>query len=281
MRLGGFLKVKYEGPEEWVGHHKRLGYTAAYCPPEVMNAADDAAMRPWLDAARKADLTIAEVGTWSSTMSLDAETRAKGVRLCQERLALADRIGCPCCVNLSGSLGEPWNGHHPDNLTPKTFDRVVETVREIIDAVKPARAFYTLEAMPWQFPNSTESYVRLVKAIDRKSFAVHYDPCNMVGDITTYYSTGGMIREFVAALGPHIKSVHLKDVSMGHRNTVQISEVIPGQGVLDYRTLLTELDRLGRDLPLMLEHLKTEEEYVQAAGHVRRTAKAAGVELRA
>jgi hypothetical protein len=30
---------------------------------------------------------------------------------------------------------------------------VVAVVRDIMDAVKPTRAFYTLETMPWMYPD--------------------------------------------------------------------------------------------------------------------------------
>ena len=57
---------------------------------------------------------------------------------------------------------------------------IVQTVREIIDAVKPVRTFYTLETMPWMYPDSAHSYLELIRAIDRERFAVHLDVVNLV-----------------------------------------------------------------------------------------------------
>ena len=37
-------------------------------------------------------------------------------------------------------------------------------VGQIIDAVKPSRTFYTLEPMPWMYPDSAESYAGLIKS---------------------------------------------------------------------------------------------------------------------
>ena len=73
---------------------------------------------------------------------------------------MADEIGARCCVNIAGSRGAKWDGPHPADLTPETFDLIVQSVREIIDAVKPTRAFYTLETMPWMYPDSADSYLR-------------------------------------------------------------------------------------------------------------------------
>jgi len=57
------------------------------------------------------------------------------------------------------------------------------------------------------------------------------------------------------------------------------SEVRPGLGDLDYRTFLTELDRLAPDLPLMLEHLPRAEEYAAAATHIRGVAAELAISL--
>jgi hypothetical protein len=119
---------------------------------------------------------------------------------------LADEIGARCCVNVTGSRGAYWDGPDPADLTPDTFYLIVETTRAIIDAVKPTRTFYTLETMPWSFPDSTASYVRLMQAIDRRALAVHFDPVNLVSSPQLYYSNATVMREFVAALGGQIKS---------------------------------------------------------------------------
>ena len=48
---------------------------------------------------------------------------------------------------------------------------IVETTRQIIDAVKPTRTYYTLETMPWAYPDSARSYAQLLEAIDRPRLA--------------------------------------------------------------------------------------------------------------
>jgi len=66
---------------------------------------------------------------------------------------------------------------------------------------------------------------------------------------------------------------------MHKKLTVHIDEVRPGTGQLDYGTFLRELSKLDPDTPLMLEHLRTEEEYALAAGHVRSVARELGLTL--
>jgi sugar phosphate isomerase/epimerase len=267
MRLGGPVGACAD-PEEWITECRKRGYRAAYCP--IGSNADDATVAAYVHAARHADIVIAEVGAWSNPISPDDEARRKAIAHCQQQLALADRVGARCCVNIAGSRNpDQWDGPHADNLNTDTFHLIVETVRAIVDAVQPTRSCYTLETMPWIYPSSPQEYLHLIEAIDRPGFGVHLDPVNMINCPERYYRNGALISECFTLLGPYIKSCHAKDILLSGKLTVHLDEVRPGLGDLDYATLLRELDRLDPDTPLLLEHLSTQEEYEAAAGHVR------------
>jgi hypothetical protein len=53
---------------------------------------------------------------------------------------------------------------------------------------------------------------------------------------------------------------------------------LPGTGGLDYKAFLTELSKL-KNVPLMIEHMETKEEYTQASANVRRIGKSIGIEF--
>ncbi len=274
LRLGGPVFEKVQDPQGWVGAIKKLGYSAAYCP--VGPDAGDDVVRAYEQAAAKAGIIIAEVGAWSNPISPDEPTRKAALEKCRTQLALADRIGARCCVNIAGTRSEKWDGPDAANFTKETFDMVVETTRSIIDAVKPTRTYFTLEMMPWAYPDSPDSYVQLLKAIDRRQFAVHLDPVNLVCSPQRYYGNGQLIRECFEKLGPHIRSCHAKDIFLQEKLTTHLDEVRAGMGGLDYATFLKELNKLP-GTPLMLEHLSRAEDYVQAAEHIRGVAKNIGL----
>jgi sugar phosphate isomerase/epimerase len=279
MRLGGPVFGDGSDPQAWGALVRDSGYGAAYAPCPL--DADDTTVSAYRKAAKEHDIVIAEVGAWSNPISTSETDRKAAEDKCTAALALAERLGAVCTVNIAGSRSpDRWDGPHPDNLTRATFDLVVESVRRIIDAVKPSRTFYTLETMPWVFPDSADSYVDLIKAIDRPAFGVHFDPVNLVSSPRRLYDTSAMIREFCEKLGPWIKSIHAKDVACDNRLTFHVDERRPGQGVLDYGALLRGAERLNPDMPVLLEHLPNEEEYRLAAAHVRREAAACGVRLK-
>jgi sugar phosphate isomerase/epimerase len=279
MRLGGPVFGDVSDPQAWAALVRAAGYGAAYAPCALDS--DDATVNRYRKAAQERDIVIAEVGAWSNPISVNEAESKTAEAKCIAALALAERLGAVCTVNIAGSRSpDRWDGPHPDNLSRATFDLIVEGVRRIIDAVKPTRTFYTLETMPWVFPDSADSYLDLVKAIDRPAFGVHFDPVNLVCSPRRLYDTGSMIREFCEKLGPWIKSIHAKDVGCDERLTFHVDERRPGQGVLDYAALLRGAERLNPDMPVLLEHLPNEEEYRLAAVHLRSQADACGVKLK-
>lgn len=260
LRIGVPLFEKYDSPEAWIQILQKLGCRAAYCP--VGLEADLSTIKVYEKAAKQADITIAEVGAWSNPISPDRETARAAFDKCVRSLQLAEDIGANCCVNIAGSKHkENWSGPHEENFSKETFDQIVEVTRKIIDEVKPKRTFFTLEAMPWIFPESADSYLSLLKAIDRKAFAVHLDPVNMVTSPAVFYKNGELIKECFGKLGPHIKSCHAKDLVLKQRTFMpQFDEVRPSLGKMDYRVFVAEL-RKYPEIPLMLEHLQTADEY--------------------
>lgn len=264
LRLGGPVHTKYTSPEEWVNAIKNLGYRAAYCPVQI--GANETDIQAYKRAAKDADIIIAEVGAWSNPISPDATTAKEAMKKCIQSLHLADQIGANCCVNIAGSRHvENWSGPHKENFSDETFEMIVTSVRQIIDEVKPQHTFYTLEAMPWIFPETADSYLKLIKAIDRKAFAVHLDPVNMVTSPAIFYKNGDLIKDCFKKLGPHIKSCHAKDLILKKGTFMpQFEEVQPGLGDMDYHVFLSELRKFP-ELPIMMEHLETEQEYKAAA----------------
>lgn len=178
-----------------------LGYRAAYCP--VDHSASRETISAFVAAAQRADIVIAEVGAWSNPISPDEAERKRAMDLCQKQLALADEIGARCCVNIAGSRGPRWDGPHPDNLTSATFDLIVETIRVIVDAVKPKRTYWTIETMPWMYPDSLPTYLQLLDAIDRAHCAAHFDPVNWINSPQRYFGNAALIRESVRAWAAH------------------------------------------------------------------------------
>jgi sugar phosphate isomerase/epimerase len=276
MRLGAPVFIDSQDPEEIARAHRALGYRAGYCPHVELE--DGARIRAIREAFAKHDVVIGEIGVWNNLLDADEAKRSANLAAMKRALALADEVGALCVVNIAGSRNpELWAGPHPANLTPDSFDRIVATAREIIDEVKPKRAKLAYEMMPWCFPDSADSYLDLMRAIDRPGFGVHLDIVNIINSPRRYFDTTSIIRDCFAKLGPHILGCHLKDIKLQTGLTTHLDEVLVGQGGFDIKTYLLEAEKLPQQPPMLLEHLKTKEEYDQAREYVVKLAREAGV----
>jgi sugar phosphate isomerase/epimerase len=267
IRLGGPIFIKSDDPEELALAHRKLGYGAAYCPG--ISLQDAARIRAVADAFARQKVVIAEVGRWVNLLDADSGKRAANLKTVTEGLALADEVGALCCVDIAGSFStKEWYGPHPDNFSPKFMDAAVENARRIMDAVKPKRAKFCYEMMGWAIPESPDQYLELIKAVDRKSFAVHLDPCNVINSPARFYRNTDVLNECFDKLGPWIVSCHAKDLTWDVEMNVHFREVRPGSGAMDYTTYLRRLAALPHQPPLMLEHLPNAEEYDKARAHL-------------
>ena len=271
IRLGGPVFLKSEDPEELAREHRRLGYSAAYCPKAT--AEDTDRVRAIEKAFAAQNVVIAEVGAWVNLLDPDTVKRAKNVKYVSDRLALAEAVGARCCVDIAGSYNpKVWFGPDPKNITQQYFDDTVENCRKIIDSVKPKRTRFTIEMQTGLQPEGPDNYLRLISAVDRKEFGVHLDVCNGINQPNRYYRNAEFIRECFQKLGKWVISCHAKDLAWQTDGyNVHFKEVVPGTGVLDYGTYLTEVSKLPVDAPFMLEHLSTPEEYDQARHFVQKT----------
>ena len=171
MRIGGEIKKPYQSPAEWLLRVRESNYSAVLAP--IGHDASYEDKKAYKDCARENNILIGEVGVWRNPISPN-ETDAKiNIEYCKERLALADELGANCCVNIVGSRGKVWDGFYKENYDEDVYTLIVDTTRDIIDSVRPKHTFYSLEPMPWMLPDSPDSYLRLIKDIDRKAFGVH------------------------------------------------------------------------------------------------------------
>ena len=267
LRLGGPLFVSDADPEAWAQRAVELRYRAVYAPNVKLDDKDR--IKAVIEAIKKRDLIIAEVGRWVNLMDGDPQKRAQNLQTVTDGLALADELDARCCVDIAGSFSkENWAGPHPKNVSDEFFDLAVENARKIIDAVKPKRAKFAYEMMGWALPDTSESYLRLIKAIDRPGFGVHLDVCNMINAPDKFWNTTRLINEAFDKLGPMIVSAHAKDLKWVPEMNIHFVECVIGEGEIDFATYLKRMAALPGDVPLMIEHMKNAEEYERCNLHL-------------
>lgn len=280
MRFGGPVFVESEDPEVIARAHVEKGYRAAFCPKFLQQSKADQ-----VSAVRRAfeanEVIIAEVGAWCNPLSQDAAESEKNISYVAERLALADDVGARCCVNIVGTwYKKNWYGPCAENFGDDFFAHAVDVSRRIIDMVKPKKAKMTFEIMPFSFLDSPQDYMRFLRAVDRPTAGIHFDPINCINSPRVYFNSTAFFEEAFKLFGNNIVSMHLKDIYLKPEPVSVILEEVPiGTGGIDYVTLLRMIGKLPPDTPALLEHLPNEAAYMEASCAVKRFSQSAGVEL--
>lgn len=278
MRIGGSVMRPFSSPQEWLAEVKALQYSAVIFP--VNCECDEATIRDYVHIIEDNGLIIGEVGVWRNLMAKDPAEQEAVMQYSIRQLELAEKIGANCCVNISGSTVPNWDGYGPENYSRETYEKIIEQSRRIIDAVKPQKTCYSLEPMPWMVPDSPDSYLQLMKDIDRKGFGVHLDYCNMINGMDRYHRSTAFIEECFEKLAPYICSVHMKDVILEDTLLPLVIEERPvGQGAIDLGRVLQLCEKLGKDTTVFVEHLASHEEYAESIRYLRKIAPENGVTI--
>ncbi|MCR5673112.1 MAG: sugar phosphate isomerase/epimerase [Lachnospiraceae bacterium] len=267
MRLGTSSPLKHGSPEEWADSQVRLGCATVVFP--VQSNEPEEKVIAYKEAADKAGLTIAEVGIWKNALAADPDERKANMDYCVNQLRLADFLGARCAVNVAGAFGKRWDGGYKENFTEEAWNETVSMVRKIIDRADVKNTYFTLEPMPWMIPTGPKEYIRLLEAVERDRFAVHMDIINMISSAKRYFHPEEFVDECIDLLGDKIRSCHIKDVHLDEAYTLRLEECGPGDGEFPLRYYAKKVSDVDPDMPVILEHLNTDEEYIKYMGYLK------------
>ena len=78
-------------------------------------------------------------------------------------------------------------------------------------------------------------------------------------------------------LGTHIKSCHLKNVHLSQAFTLQMQETACEKGDLRLEKYAQLIEQLDPDMPVIIEHLESDAEYLESLDYVIRRFRDAGL----
>ena len=268
MRLGVSTAFCHKGASDWISKHDNLGLKSVVFP---LNCNDsDELIAQYVKAAADKNICIAEVGIWRNTLSGDPKERNQMMDYAIRQLIMADSINARCCVNVVGTPHGPrWDGGYAGNFSRDTRSDIISMIRTIIDEAKPRNTKFTVEPMPWMVPSSPDDYLKLLEEVERDQFGVHLDLINMVTSPKRYFFLDDFMDECLDKLGDKICSAHLKDILLLQDYTFCLKECACGEGILNIPRYVSKLDSINPDIPLIIEHLDTDEEYINSVRYVQ------------
>ena len=272
MKLGISSRLEHTTPQDWASKHKGLGLESVVFPVSCLDGED--CVMAYKKAADDAGLIVAEVGIWRNTLAADPQERRQWIDYSIQQLRMADEIGAKCCVNVVGTpYGPRWDGGYRNNFSKELWQMAISMIREIIDTARPKHTKFCIESMPWMIPNTPDEYLKLIEEVDRTEFGTHLDVVNMITSPQKYFFNDEFLHECFEKLKGTICSCHLKDIRLKEEYTFQLEECACGQGTLDLELYSRLADTENPDMPMIIEHLTTDEEYVASVRYVRNRLK--------
>lgn len=268
MKLGISSRLEHTTPQDWASKHKALGLESVVFPVSCLDGED--CVMAYKKAADDAGLIVAEVGIWRNTLAADPQERRQWIDYSIQQLRMADEIGAKCCVNVVGTpYGPRWDGGYRNNFSKELWRMAIGMIREIIDTARPKHTKFCIESMPWMIPSTPDEYLKLIEEVDRTEFGTHLDVVNMITSPQKYFFNDEFLHECFEKLKGTICSCHLKDIRLKEEYTFQLEECACGQGTLDLELYARLADAENPDMPMIIEHLTTDEEYAASVRYVR------------
>lgn len=195
-------------------------------------------------------------GPYPCIISPDESVRRAGVEGARALVKLAAKMGVPESGVRPTSLNPRGDWlPHPDNYKPETEDRLVKSLKEILQTGDDYGIDIVLETHVTTTLNSAETIKRVIERTESKRLKLNLDPCNFVGDLQIACNPAPMLHHIFEVLGSYIATIHVKDFMLEERFVVHIAETVIGTGMMDWDTLLRCVHQTKPDGYVVIEHL--------------------------
>ncbi len=167
----------------------------------------------------------------------------------------AQLFGCKQFVTWSGSYSAQFGGVDPRNHTPEAVAQLHRAIREVVlpvlDSVGGRLAFEPY--FPHVF-GSVELAKQVLAPFPARRVGLLLDPPNFITP-ALYPKREEEMRRLFRELGDRIHLAHFKDLKLNAAGT-SVDLPGPGGGEMNYPLLISEIRKLKRPLPCIIEHIE-------------------------
>lgn len=216
-------------------------------------------------------------GSYEALVNRDDRLRAEGVRGLSALVRCGRRLDAPSVYVRPGGLNP--RGHwfaHPDNHLPETFDRLVDSLKQVCAVAQAEGMLLAIEGHVLSMLDTPRAVRNLLDAVGSPVLKFNIDPVNFYGSVRDVHDTRPVLNELFDLLGRDTIAAHFKDLAIQDELVLHIAEVVIGDGVLDYSLYLRRLQAECPHIYGMIEHLP-EEKIPRARSGLLSAAQKAGI----
>lgn len=200
---------------------------------------------------------VAQVnGRYESMVNPDEELRRQAITTYRALIDVCARLQGDNVYVRPGSMNP--GGHwwpHPDNHSPATLDRLVDSLQQISRLAEDAGVVIVVEGHTVS-PLNTAAVVReVIDRVGSPALKFNADPVNFVSCVQEVYHSRRVLDDLYDTLGDLNWAVHAKDMAVEDRHVVHISEVVMGRGHMDLGYMLQRFEQIRPEGYVIVEHL--------------------------
>jgi sugar phosphate isomerase/epimerase len=227
-----------------------------------------------------AGLEVAQANGWYEVLvNPDDALRAQGVQGLQALIHIGRVLAAKSVYVRPGSHNPRGAWYpHPENYTPRTFERLVDSLRLAAQTAQAEAMVLGLEGHVLSLLDTPQRMRAVIEAVDSPALKFNTDPVNFIGTVKDAYDPSRVLNELAALLGNITVAAHLKDMAVRDELVLHIDEVVIGEGTMDYGLLLRQMEQIDPDMYGIIEHLP-DEKIPQARAGLMRAADKAGIKL--
>ncbi|HOQ00933.1 MAG TPA: sugar phosphate isomerase/epimerase [Acetivibrio clariflavus] len=229
------------------------------------------------DAFRDANISIVSISAYTNLVHPNREQREKNINYVKTLLKYARDFGTPYVISETGTYNteSDWL-YHEKNSTEEAYQEIKAVIEDLAKFAYDHGAVFLVENYVNNIIGSVDQVARLFHDVDHPGLGLLLDPTNYFTD-KNIDNVDEELHRIFNVLEDKIKIAHAKDcrraqnvqekhadIDAASHNTFRGAGAIElpaaGMGVLNYDLYLKLLSRKHPNIPIIIEHIDSEEE---------------------
>lgn len=204
----------------------------------------------------KADLDennvkVPVLGCYINPSSTNEQELEANLKRFKEQLKYARFIDAHMVGTETGFVGEKCIAE--DNHTEEAYQHFLKNLRELVSCAEKLGVNVGIEGVKVFVINTPQKMRRMLDDINSPNVLCIFDPVNFIGP-DNYTEQEKIIDDAFALYGEEMCAVHLKDFIIDEDGNMR--RVLPTEGILNIRKILTYIKNNKPDMPIVLEEVK-------------------------
>jgi sugar phosphate isomerase/epimerase len=201
----------------------------------------------------KQDIDIAVLGCYKNLGNPNPEQLKKIQETYYAHIRFASLLGCGVVGTETGAVNEEYV-YEPACHSEEALAVFIKNLKPVVKCAESFGVIMAIEPVWNHIVCNSKRALKVLQEIDSPNLQIIFDPVNLLS-IENYKEREEIFQEAIDLLGDYIAVVHLKDFCIVDN---KITAVAAGEGLMDYKSVLSFLKKEKPFIQATLENTKPE-----------------------